>query len=277
MKIIFNHQAIDEENLLIKYTEHSLFSGDYVQAFCWFFQKKLLFWEDVYFQLMASMRKMRMEIPQNFTPELFEKEIVDLINENLSTQGTVKITVFRKSDSAVDYVSEILPYKNFIELQDNELDIYKEINIFPNLLSGIYIFQPVNLPARKYAQENDLQEVIILNDKKNIARAVSGNIFMIQNNEIRSNPPFDGAFLSSLKKNFITFLREETDYIYREETLSPFQTQSVQEIFILSDEKGVIPVTKIRKTTFSTDRTLFLVKKFIGYAVKKNSDNPNLS
>ena len=32
---------------------------------------KLLFWEDHYFRLMASMRLLRMEIPMTFTPEYF--------------------------------------------------------------------------------------------------------------------------------------------------------------------------------------------------------------
>ena len=270
MKLIFNHHIVNSEDLLIKYTERDLFSGDYVQAFCWFFQKKLLFGEDVYLQLMASMRKMRMKIPQNFTPELFENEIYTLLEENQAEQGTVKITVYRKTESEVDYFIEILPYKNFLEVQDNELDIYKEIPVFPNLLSGIYIFHPVNLPAQKYAQENDLQEVILLNHEKNIARSISGNIFMIRDNMIFSNPASDGAFLSTLKKNFIAFLREKTDSIYREETLSPFQTQSAQEIFILSEEKGAIPVTKIRKNLFSTSQTQILIKKFVGYAFDKN-------
>ena len=35
----------------------------------------LLFWEDHYFRLMASMRIMRMEIPMNFTMEFLEEEI----------------------------------------------------------------------------------------------------------------------------------------------------------------------------------------------------------
>ena len=34
---------------------------------------KILFWEDHYFRLMASMRIMRMEIPMNFTMEIFRR------------------------------------------------------------------------------------------------------------------------------------------------------------------------------------------------------------
>ena len=38
-------------------------------------QGKILFWEEHYFRLMASMRILRMEIPMNFTLEYLQEEI----------------------------------------------------------------------------------------------------------------------------------------------------------------------------------------------------------
>ncbi len=40
---------------------------------------KILFWEDHYFRLMASMRIMRMEIPMNFTMEFLEAQILETL------------------------------------------------------------------------------------------------------------------------------------------------------------------------------------------------------
>jgi len=40
---------------------------------------KILFWEDHYFRLMASMRILRMEIPMKFTPEFLESQIIELL------------------------------------------------------------------------------------------------------------------------------------------------------------------------------------------------------
>ena len=37
---------------------------------------KIIFWEDHYFRLMASMRILRMEIPMNFTMEYLEGQII---------------------------------------------------------------------------------------------------------------------------------------------------------------------------------------------------------
>ncbi len=270
MKIIFNQKSIEEEKLFIDYTKKNYFSGDFVNAFCWYFQSELLFWEDVYFQLMASMRKMRISIPLSYTPELFEKQIKLLAEELSLSQGRIKITVFRDISEEPSFIIEFLPYQDFFSSTENEIDVYKEISVFPTLLSTISIFNPINPVAEQYAKENNLQELILLNHEKRIARAISGNIFLIHENVIYSNSTEEGAFISVLKKNFIRFLREKTDYIYREEPLSPFQTQSATELFILSDEKGIIPVTKIRKTTFKTEVTHLLTKKFIGFALENS-------
>ena len=43
---------------------------------------KILFLEDHYFRLMASMRVIRMEIPMNFTMEYLEEQILVLVNKN---------------------------------------------------------------------------------------------------------------------------------------------------------------------------------------------------
>ncbi|MGM5631217.1 aminotransferase class IV [Apibacter raozihei] len=270
MKVIFNGSIVEEKDLIVNYTQKNFFTGDFVNGFCWFFQNKILFWEDVYFQLMASMRKMRINIPLSFTPEMFEKEIMILSDHLHTSQGRIKLTVFRNQipENAPDVIIEFLPYKDFYNTKGLELDVYKEIQIFPTLLSALYIYHPVNIVAEQYAYENELQELILLNQDKRIARSIFGNLFLIQDNLIVSNSTQEGAYLSVLKKNFITFLREKTEYIYKEENLSPFQTQSAQEIFILSEEHGFIPVKKVRKSNFKNEISHLLSKKFTGYALE---------
>jgi branched-chain amino acid aminotransferase len=60
--------------------------------------RKILFWEDHYFRLMASMRILRMEIPMNFTMEFLEEEIQKTIEsqENTSHAYRIKLLVWRK-------------------------------------------------------------------------------------------------------------------------------------------------------------------------------------
>ena len=269
MKIIFNQNCIEENQLVINYTENNYFSGDFVNGFCWLFQNKLLYWEYVYFQLMASMRKMRIDIPLAFTPELFEDQIKILSEKLNTTEGRVKITIYRNiQNHPPSFIIQILPHKNFFITTENEVDVYKEILIYPNLLSDLLIYQPLNSIAEQYARENELQDVILLNSEKRIARSVLGNIFLIQDNMIVSPPTTEGAIQSVLKKNYILFLREKTNYIFKEAPISPFEAQSADEFFILSDENGLLSLTRLRKKVFKKDQTRLLTKKFIGYSLE---------
>ncbi|PTM07576.1 MAG: aminotransferase class IV, partial [Bacteroidetes bacterium] len=61
---------------------------------------KVLFWEDHYFRLMASMRILRMEIPMNFTLEFLESEILNLLKQDGLSDKTIriKLLVFRDSE-----------------------------------------------------------------------------------------------------------------------------------------------------------------------------------
>ena len=59
---------------------------------------KLLFWEDHYFRLMASMRLLRMEIPMTFTPEYFADQCMQLIQAQgvNSPAWRLRLTVFSR-------------------------------------------------------------------------------------------------------------------------------------------------------------------------------------
>src|SRR5690606_41269459 len=55
---------------------------------------KLLFWEDHYFRLMASMRILRMEIPMNFTMEFLQEEILKLLTDKNALEQTIRVKLF---------------------------------------------------------------------------------------------------------------------------------------------------------------------------------------
>ncbi|TWP24453.1 hypothetical protein ETU10_04210 [Apibacter muscae] len=274
MAIIFNQEYLEEGSVFFNNTKKSIFSGYYVNSFCWLFQGDLIFWEDTYFQLMASLRKMRMEIPISFTPEMFKSQIL-LLSEKLSlSNGLAKISAFRDDSrqEKISFIIELIDEKFLSISKSSEIDFFKEILIYPNLLSAIEIFHPINEVASQYAKENEMVDVILLNNEKRIARSMKGNVFLIRENIIYSPPISEGAMISSIRKNFIQFLREKTSFIYKEEPMSPFSVQSSAEVFILGDKTGAISILKSRKNSFSTHQTELLMKKFIGYAISTNKD-----
>ena len=63
--INFNGKLL-EDNIIISTQNRGYAYGDGLFETIKVVSGKLLFWEDHYFRLMASMRIMRMEIPMNF-------------------------------------------------------------------------------------------------------------------------------------------------------------------------------------------------------------------
>src|SRR5210317_2302475 len=83
--------------------------------------KKILFWEDHYFRLMASMRILRMEIPMNFTPEFLEEEIQKTcigLDEN-SNAYRIKIIVWRKEGGKYTPATNEVDYLVMAEALEN--------------------------------------------------------------------------------------------------------------------------------------------------------------
>ena len=71
--------VIQESDFQLTVSNRSFLYGDGVFETLKIVNNKILFFEDHYFRLMASMRIVRMEIPMFFTMEYFEEQILKLV------------------------------------------------------------------------------------------------------------------------------------------------------------------------------------------------------
>jgi branched-chain amino acid aminotransferase len=245
--------------------------GDAVKVSFFVREAKLIMDEECYFFLMASMRKMRMNIPLTYTLEffqsLFQKDIID--GKGIEN-GIINFQVFRNSDgltlskSSISYFYEIEEMNDVLDLHPRplELDLIKEINVNNNLLSNIRVHCPENIYGRIYAQENDLDDVILLNPNKRIARSTSGNLLFLEGDVIKVPKQSEGAYISPLLENFVTFLHKNNLADIQEHEIIAFESQKAEEILLISEEKGIFSVGKIRNKTFENSRFLELVESW---------------
>lgn len=245
--------------------------GDTVKVSFFIRNAALIMDEECYFFLMASMRKMRMNIPLSYTLEffqsLFRKEIIE--GEGIRN-GIINFQVFRNQDadilsrSSVSYFYEVTAMTDVLAVHERllELDLIKEINVNNNLLSNIRVHSPENIYGGIYAQENDLDDVILLNPNKRIARATSGNLLFLEGDVIKVPRQTEGAYISPLMENFVTFLHKNNLADIQEHEIIAFESQKAEEILLISDEKGIFSVGKIRNRTFGNIRFRELTEKW---------------
>lgn len=235
---------------------------------------KILFWEDHYFRLMASMRIMRMEIPMNFTMEFLASEMMKTLEANHLTSKTtrVKVSVYRKpgglyspetNDVEFVIVAQELS-EDFYGINDNpyEIDLYKDYFIAPGLLSTIKSNNKlINVLGSIYAKENGLQNCLLLNTEKQVVEALNGNVFVVKNKVIKTAALEQGCLNGIMRKQIIDIVNVVPDYELLVVPISPFELQNADEIFITNVITGIQPVTKYRKKEFSAEIAKDLIRK----------------
>ena len=144
---------------------------------------------------------------------------------------------------------DVLTLKNAVEL-----DLIKEIAVGNSLLSNIRVHCAENIYAEIYAKENDLDDLVLLNSNKRIARSIYGNLLLLKENTIKIPKISEGAYISPLLESFVTFVHKNNLAEIEQAELIAFETQKAEEVLIISDRKGIFPVAKIRNKTFGNDR-----------------------
>lgn len=261
--INFNGTLVSSDANILTQNRAFLY-GDAVFETVKVINNKILFLEDHYFRLMSSMRVVRMEIPMNFTMEYFEEQILFLVKNNqLSASARVRITVYRNDggyylpqDNTVSFLIHAVALEKamyVIDQNEYEVDLYKDFYITKQLLSSIKTTNKIiNITASIYANENGLDNCILLNDSKNVVEALQGNIFMLIGNKLVTPPVSEGCLNGVMRKQILGLAKKIENIEVVEEIISPFDLQKADELFITNVIKGIQPITKYRKKSFAT-------------------------
>jgi branched-chain amino acid aminotransferase len=236
---------------------------------------KIIFLEDHYFRLMASMRMIRMEIPMNFSLDYLEEQIQSLItildNDSISK---VRITVSRKegglylpTNNDIDFIIEVFE-GNSNKKESYTVDLFKDHYVNSGMLSTIKSSNRLlNVVASIFAEENDLDNCILVNEQKNVVEATNSNIFIVKGNIIKTPALLDGCIKGIARKKIIEILEKNKEYTLEETQVSPFELQKADEIFLTNAIAGVQSVTNYRKKKFETN-----VGQFFAAELKKLSE-----
>ncbi|MFT5753874.1 MAG: branched-chain amino acid aminotransferase [Flavobacterium sp.] len=270
--INFNGTIQNSSATLIEKNRGFLF-GDAIFETLKVIDNKVLFAEDHYFRLMASMRICRMEIPMNFTLEYFEEQILTLTNSlDYSDSARVRMTIFRDSDGfylpktndvGFVIVANRLSSKKYMLSKDfYEIELYKDFYVSKHLLSTLKTTNKmINITGSIFAKENDYHNCLLLNDDKNVVEALNGNIFMKTGNSIITPPISDGCLNGIMRKQLIALINKMEGLECVEKSISPFDLQKSDELFVTNVILGVQPITKYRKKEFGIDFSIQLNEK----------------
>ncbi len=270
--INYNGEILNSDTTLSNSNRAFLY-GDGVFETLKIVNNKILFLEDHYFRLMASMRIVRMQIPATFTMEFLENEILTLVNKlEIKDSTRIRFTVFRNDGGfylpktrSVSYIiqASALDIKEYqFSNESYEVDLYKDFFISKQLLSTIKTTNKmIHITGSIFADENGFQNCLLLNNEKNIVEALNGNLFMLLQNKLITPPISEGCLNGIMRKQIIQIAKKIQNIEVVEEIISPFDLQKADELFITNVISGVQSITKYRKKEFKNNLAKELLEK----------------
>jgi len=261
--VAFDDVKITPNNRAFKY-------GDSVFETIKVVHGKLVFWEEHYFRLMASMRMLRMKIPLNFTLEFLEEQLLKTVSVNENNKNTrARLSVTRKdggfytpNTNEIDYLIESQEIE-YSTKASYKVDLFKDFYMYSGHLSTVKTNNKlIHTLASIYAKENELDNCILLNERKGVVEVTNASLFLIKGTLIKTPPLSEGCLKGIAREKVISVITSSNNYTLEEAVISPFEIQKADEVFITNSIIGIQPITNYRKKEFFTDISKKLAMSF---------------
>tara|TARA_B110000438_G_C15770128_1_gene631495 strand:+ start:182 stop:1018 length:837 start_codon:yes stop_codon:yes gene_type:complete len=267
-----NGQIYANDDAFISIFNTSLVSGDLIFENIIVTRNKVLFYEDHYFNLLSSMRILKIKIPMSFTPEFLEKQLLSLyaksgfVDDNILMRILICNNVASKvNPTTVKYYIYDVRQINYStsNFEKYTLDVFKDYfkntGLLSNLTTNNQLIKRIGL---RYCEENDFNDCVILNNSKTISETLKGNIFMVMNDKIITPPLKDGSNNNVIRTKIIELINNDIEgFDVIEKSLSVFDIQKSDELFISNINFGIQPVRKFRKKVFTDEITSLIMNK----------------
>lgn len=234
----------------------------------------ILFLETAYFNLMAQLRQLRVDVPMDFTMESLEDTIRNLATEVPPAAAHLIQLQFYRTDSiqpnhplssiAVGISLQPLTH-SLLETpqQQQHIELYKDYFIANDASSGILTAQDRYAEwAKIFAYENGYTACLLLNTDKEIISSSHGVLYALQDGVIKT-PNTRTTKSNMLSLTFNSWLEKHPDFQFEVVSFSPFELQKLQELSLLSVEAGLQAVSNYRKTNYQAEQLPQLFRDFL--------------
>jgi branched-chain amino acid aminotransferase len=256
--------------------------GDVLTETVYLYKGALLQWEPHYFKLMASMRMLRLKIPATFSPEYLQEQITDTANRkwggDMPNFARVQIRVLRdrvpgKRLSGLEsarYGFEAMESGEFFHkgLDTRETHVYTEHRLPGNLLTGLGLPQhAVYAIAEVFADENNWDDAILLNERKRVLGSIRGNLWLQVDPYTWKTPAYEeGCTRSVFREHFMNYLKGQPGLTVQEGEVSPFELNDIISLVVQEDPYRFHLVSQYKRKKYDTDETSQLLERYFDFA-----------
>ena len=102
-----------------------------------------------------------------------------------------------------------------------------------------------------FAGENDFQNAILINERKELVGATDSNLFLVKGDKVITPSLDSGCINGIIRKKVIEKLSKSNTYEVEESAVSPFELLKVDEVFLTNSIIGIQPVDRYRKKKYA--------------------------
>lgn len=236
-----------------------------------FARNEVQFFKYHFERILWSMNLLKMESPEGFSANRLLSEIKRVVNANKFFKGSrVRITFFRDGaglycpeKNTADYIVEAKPLDSEeyqISAKGNIMGVYDEHMKSSGILSNLKSTNVLPLVlASIYCKEIAVDDVIIMNEKKEIIEGVSSNLFIVKNGEIKT-PPLSSGCVAGIMRRVVLDICRSKGYQFSETSIFVSDLNDADEIFLTNAISGIKWIMGFGEKRFYQSLTKKLIK-----------------
>ena len=210
----------------------------------------LFAWERHWARMQRDAARMRVPFPEK--PEWLEERLRRLIDANQAFNATLRVVVVRNRGGMWEGPAASRPFDTVaFTAEVNQWGETARLGLVPNARHAAsefagtkYLSWSENLTWYERAHEQGLDEVILLNERGEVAECTSANVFAVQGGNVWT-PPLSSGCLPGVTRSLLLEEVHSPGISVGEKTLSPADLEAADEVFIASTTRELMPVASI--------------------------------
>ena len=271
-KIIFNGKILNQQDIQFNTIKRAINFGDGFFETIRIANGDVLFIESHLKRIFKALKILKISNSENFNSEIIKAKIKELLLYNkIDNGGRVKIYFFRSGlgtylpvTNEISFIIECFHLENNLYqlnkkgfLVDIFYDYQKQINnlsAFKTSNSLLYVLASI------YANDNDLNDTLILNEKKYIIESSNSNIFLFLKDSIIT-PALNSGCIAGIMREEIIKIINFLDIKIIERDISLEDLMNSKEIFLTNVISGINWVGGYKKTRYYNTLSKKIIKE----------------
>jgi branched-chain amino acid aminotransferase len=219
-------------------------------------------WERHWARMRRDAARMRVPFPENV--RWLEQRLYRLIEANQAANSTLRVMIVRNRGGMWEGPAAAeRPFETIaLTAPLNDWGEWVKLGIVPHARHAAsefagtkYLSWSENLTRYERAHEQGFDEVILLNERGEVAECTSANIF-VANGDRAFTPPLSAGCLPGVTRALLLEEIRVPGIAISEKTLLPADLESADEIFVTSTTRDLMPVASVEGLNARWGRTV---------------------